>query len=210
MQPMAKRILLVAVLGACTSSSTQSTPLAAFPNSQLEIVTNGKINIEMHVDETGGCPTLGDDVTATFDGQPMLMSHGGYDTNASGCYPIAFWFNDAPMANIAGFEKVANASELVVSDKSASWTVDTVKLFANDFLVDAANAQIIWEDVPAMANAEIWPSAPVQIVGNTIHYPAGLAIEWVQALAHPTPTRCDGPSVCNVNLAGSRSFVASP
>ncbi len=206
---MAKRIFLVVALGACTSSSN-TTPLSALPNSQLEIVTNGKLNIELHVDETAGCPTLGDDAVATFDGQPMLMSRGGYDTNASGCYPIAFWFNDVPMAQVSGFEKVASGSELVVHDKSATWTVDTVKLFANDFIVDAANAQITWEDVTSMTSAQTSPYAALTIDGNVIHYPAGMTIDYVQALAHPVPTRCDGPGLCLVNLQGSRNFTASP
>ncbi len=204
-----KRIFLVAALGACTSQ-TPSTPLSALATSQLEIVTNGQINIELHVDETQGCPVLGNDVVATFDGATMQVSRGGYDTNASGCYPIAFWFNDVPMATINGFEKVAPGSELVVTDKSATWTVDTVKLFANDFVVDTASSQIIWEDVSAVSVAQVSPGAVVGIEGNAIHYASALPIDSVYAVSHPTPTRCDGPGLCMVDLAGSRSFTASP
>lgn len=206
---MRKRLFLVVALGACTSQ-TQTTPLAKFPTSQLEVVTNGQINIELHVDETGGCPALSEDVIATFDGQPMLMTRGGYDTNASGCYPISFWFNDVPMASIQGFEKVANASELVVADKSTSWTVDTVKLFANDFVVDSAQSEILWTDVDTIQVAQIQPAAVTQIEGNAIHYPQGLAVQWVSATAHPTPTRCDGPAICSVSVQGTRTFTASP
>jgi hypothetical protein len=210
---MAKPLILVVALGACAQQQS-STPLAqlqtAYGNTHLEIVTNGKINIEMHVDETAGCPLLGDDVHATFDGAPMMVSHGGYDTNASGCYPIAFWFNDAPMATLTGFEKVSMGSELVVADKSQTWSVNTVPLFANDFIVDTANSQILWTDVSTITSAEIVPGAPLQISGNAITYPAGLSVQWVSALAHPIPSVCDGPGLCTVNLQGSRNFLAGP
>ena len=207
---MTKRIFLVAALGACTSNSQPATPLAQFPTNQVEIVTNGKVNIELHVDETAGCPVLADDVSATFDGQPMLMTHGGYDTDASGCYPIAFWFNDVPMASLMGFERTTNASELVVHDSSATWTIDTVKLFANDFLIDSANAQVLWTDVSAITSAQVFPGGVTKISGNAISYTPGTQLQYVQALAHPIPTRCDGPGVCLVNLEGSRNFIANP
>src|SRR5438046_10271826 len=113
-----KPVYLVVALAACTQQQA-STPLAQLATtSHLEIVTNGKVNIEMHVDESGGCPRLDESVSAMFDGAPMLVSHGGYDTNASGCYPIAFWFNDTPMATVNGFEKTAFGSELVVADST--------------------------------------------------------------------------------------------
>lgn len=206
-------LYLVAGLAACTSQP-KTTPLAqlqaAYGNTQMEIVTNGKINIELHVDESGGCPTLDDHVTATFDGAPMQVSRGGYDTNASGCYPIAFWFNDTPLATVNGFEKSAQASELIVADKSATWTVNTVPLFANDFINDTQNSRILWTDVTSITSAQIQPGAAVQISGNAISYPQGLVVQAVYALAHPTPDRCDGPGVCTVSLQGSRTFVANP
>jgi hypothetical protein len=206
---MRKPIYLVLGLAACTSQP-KTTPLAQLGTTQVEVVTNGKINIELHVDETQGCPTLDEHVMAMFDGAPMQVSRGGYDTNASGCYPIAFWFNDTPLATVNGFEKSANASELVVVDKSATWTVDTVPLFANDFLDDTQNSQIIWPEVSSIASAEISPGTPTQITGNVISYPVGLQITWVSALSHPTPTRCDGPGVCTVSLQGQRDFLAKP
>ena len=76
--------------------------------------------------------------------------------------------------------------------------------------VDTANSQIIWEDVSSIERAQTSPAANLTISGNTIHYPAGLAIDWVWAYALPTPTRCDGPGRCSVNLQGSRTFTASP
>ncbi len=209
---MRKPIYLVVGLAACASPKT--TPLAqlqsAYGTTQLDVVTNGKINIELHVDETAGCPTLDEHVTATFDGAPMLVSRGGYDTNASGCYPIAFWFNDTPLATVNGFEKSAQASELVVADKSATWTIDTVPLFANDFVNDTQNARILWTDVTTISSAEIQPGGAGQISGNAISYPAGTQVQWVTATAHPTPSRCDGPGLCTVSLQGSRTFSANP
>jgi len=206
---MRKPIYLVVAFAACTSSP-KTTPLSELGSTQMEVVTNGKINIELHVDESQGCPTLDEHTTATFDGAPMQVARGGYDTNASGCYPIAFWFNDTPLATVNGFEKSAQASELVVTDKSATWTLDTVPLFANDFLNDTQNSRILWTDVTSITSAEIQPGGPIQINGNAISYPAGLQIQWVSALAHPTPSRCDGPGLCSVSLQGSRTFIANP
>src|SRR5882724_79691 len=113
---MTKQLLLVAILGACAQQQA-TTPLAKLGTGNIEIVAKGQINIELHVDETAGCPVLGDDRHALFDGQPMQMTHGGYDTNATGCYPIAFWFDSPPMTAINGFERGTNSSELVVQDK---------------------------------------------------------------------------------------------
>ena len=47
---------------------------------------------------------------------PMMMTRGGYDTNASGCYPIAFWFDTAPAGALVGFERDTNSSQLIVQD----------------------------------------------------------------------------------------------
>ena len=204
---MAKQLIGIslAALGACAQQQA-TTPLSKLGNPNVEIVAKGQINIELHVDEAGGCPVLGDDVSALFDGQPMLMTHGGYDENASGCYPIAFWFNAPPMTAINGFEKSTNASELVVKDTSQTWSINTTRLFANSFFNDVANSQIVWTDVDSIAVAHVIPAVPFQIQGNAIHYPAGTDIEYVDALAHPVPTLCDGPAICQVSLQGVRDW----
>ncbi len=198
-------VLGLGALGACASDQA-STPLAKLGTSQIEVVSKGQVNIEMHVDGTGGCPVLGDDVGATFDGQPMMMTHGGYDTNASGCYPIAFWFDAMPMGAINGFERASNSSQLVVKDASATWSVNTSRLFANDFVVDSANSQIVWTDVAQISSARVSPAVSFNIQGNAIVYTPGATIEYVDALAHPVPTLCDGPAVCTVNLEGTRTW----
>src|SRR5512143_3655513 len=133
---MSKQIALIVALGACAQQQA-STPLAKLGTPSIEIVAKGQVNVELHVDETGGCPLLGDDVHALFDGQPMQMTHGGYDTNSSGCYPIAFWFNAPPMTELAGYERATNSSQLVVQDTNTAWAIETTKLFANDFVVDS-------------------------------------------------------------------------
>jgi hypothetical protein len=195
-------VVAAALLGACAQQPT-TTPLAKLGTPNIEVVAKGQVNIELHVDETGGCPVLGDDVNALFDGQPMMMTHGGYDTNSTGCYPIAFWFDAAPTAALVGFERGTNSSQLVVQDKSATWSMNTSRLFANDFADDSPNSQIIWTDVAQITSARISPAVPIQIIGNTIHYTPGTAIDWVDASAHPTATLCDGPASCLVNLEGS-------
>jgi hypothetical protein len=204
---MAKQLigLSLAALGACAQQQSH-TPLAKLGQPNVEIVASGQVNVQLHVDESGGCPLLSDDVTAQFDGQPMMMTHGGYDENASGCYPIAFWFNAPPMTAINGFEKTANASQLVIKDASQTWSVNTTRLFANNFVNDTTNSQIVWTDVDSIASAQLLPPVPVQIQGNAIHYPTGSTIEYVDALAHPVPTLCDGPAICQVNLQGERDW----
>ena len=202
---MAKQLLVVALLGACAQQQS-STPLAKLGSSNIEVVAKGQVNIELHVDESNGCPVLGDDVRALFDGQPMQMTHGGYDTNATGCYPIAFWFNNPPMSDLVGFERGTNSSQLVVQDKSATWSVNTSRLFANDFADDTANSQIIWTDVATITTAQISPAVPITVTGNVIHYVPGTSIQWVDATAHPATTLCDGPANCFVNLEGSKQL----
>jgi hypothetical protein len=196
----------VAALGACAQQQ-QTTSLAKLAPSNIEVVARGQVNIEMHVNETGGCPLLGDDVQATFDGQPMQVARGGYDTDSSGCWPIAFWFDKPPMNSINGFERDTNSSQLVVKDASAAWSVNTSRLFANDFVIDAVNSQIIWTDVAQITSASIAPATHYEIHGNAIVYTPGATIEWVDALAHPVPTLCDGPAVCTVNLEGARDWT---
>ncbi len=193
------------VLGACAQQQA-TTPLAKLATPSIEIVANKQVNVLLHVDETSGCPLLGEDVQALFDGQPMQMTRGGYDTNSNGCFPIGFWFNSAPMDAINGYEKTTNGSQLVIQDKSSQWGVDTTRLFANDFAVDATTSQIVWTDVSQITSAQIYPGAVVQVAGNTIRYTPGTTPQWVDALAHPVPTRCDGPTQCLVNLEGTRNW----
>ncbi len=204
-----RKLLLVAALGACATPA-KTTSLAELASTQLEVVARGQINIELHVDETAGCPQLDERTLATFDNARMMVSRGGYDTNASGCYPIAFWFDQLPTDTVNGFERQAAGSELVVADPSATWTVDTTRLFGNDFTNDTATGTITWQDVTTISSAEIAPVTAYTISGNQILYPAGEAITFVDARAHPQPTRCDGPSVCTVDLEGTATWGVQP
>ena len=203
---MSKQALLLVVLGACAQQQS-GTPLAKLGSPTIEVVAKAQLNIEMHVDTSNGCPQLGDDVVALFDGQPMQMTHGGYDVDSSGCYPIAFWFNETPSTQLAGFEKQNSMSQLLIKDSASQWAIETARLFANDFAIDAGNSQVVWADVSQITSAQLSPAVTVQIEGNTIHYPPNTVIEGVDATAHPVPTRCDGPDVCTVNLEGFRSWV---
>jgi hypothetical protein len=208
-----KKLWLLAVLGACTTQDP-STSLAdlntKYGPAHIEVVANtNQVNIELHVTETSGCPTLSDNLVATYDGQAMNVARGGYDTNASGCYPIAFWFNSVPMDAIVSFESETKASQIVLVDPTATWNVQSSRLLSNDFEIDATNSQIVWEDVTSITSAQVSNSAAV-IVGNTIDYTPGATIDWVEAYAHPVPTECSGPSLCTVDLTGSRTWMTNP
>jgi hypothetical protein len=209
---MQKRLLVVVVpalgLGACTQQ-TSSTPLSELKTTTLEVVARGQLNVEVHVDETAGCPTIGADVVARFDGSPMQVSRGGYDENASGCYPIAFWFDELPMATINGVENVGAASELLIADHSQTWRLDTTRLFANNFVIDSARGEVTWTDVAQITSARL-DQAITGINGNVIHFAPGATVTQVEALAHPVPTLCDGPGTCVVNLEGFRTWDINP
>lgn len=204
--------MALAVVAICgCSTSDPGTPLAKLGSTQLEVVARpGQLNIELHVTTTGDCPQLADDAVARFDGQPMNVARGGVAQNADGCYPISFWFETMPMAQINGVENTSSGSQLVVHDASATWNVDTTSMFQNNFQIDAANAKITWFDVQSITSASVSPIVPVTIQGNTILYPPGSAIDWVDAYAHPSVTRCDGPGVCSVDLEGSRKLGINP
>jgi hypothetical protein len=97
---------------------------------------------------------LGDDLVATFNGEPMRVSRGGYDVTSRGCYPIAFWFDALP-TSVVGVERRLDGSQLVVEDASTSWKIDTTRLFAQDFVLDAAASRIVWNDVAQISTARV-------------------------------------------------------
>lgn len=207
--PALAAALLAPALVGCAQPQPQ-TPLAQLATSygtpSLEIVANGQLNVLVDVPTTGDCPLLSDKLTATYDGAPMKVSRGGYDTTSDSCYPIAFWFDAPPMAAIDGFEKSTNSTELQLADESATWRVQTSKLFANDFVDDAANHRVLWTDVATITSAQILPAQSYTIEGNAVVYPAGGHVDWIAALSHPVATTCDGPAHCLVNVQGSRTL----
>ena len=197
--------LALGALGACTEQAT--TPLARLGTTKVEVVVaKGQVNIELHVDGTSGCPLIGDDAKGKFDGQPMEVSRGGYDTDATGCYPIAFWFNSPPADALTAFENITNGSEMIVQDHSALWSLGMTRVYANDFVDDPVNNRITWQNVDLISTASLTPHVNIELSGNTITYPKGTVVEAVEGYAHPTPTRCDGPGECFVNLRADRTF----
>jgi hypothetical protein len=202
----------IGALGACTQDSTPLSELhTTFGNTTLEIVANTQVHMELHVDTTRGCPVLGDDVVATFDGEPMTVARGGYDTDARGCYPIAFSMTSFSPDRIAAWELRsvqvgAQGSEMKIQDATATWTISPTRLFTNDLVVDAAASRLVWQDIPEISTARIVPSVDVKIQGNSIYYPPGTVITYADAYAHPAPTLCDGPTSCLVNVERVRQF----
>jgi hypothetical protein len=142
---MRKSLIALGLLAGCTQSNS-STSLAdlakKYGDTQLEVVANGQLNIELHVAPSSGCPELSEELAATFD--------------------------------------------------------------------DRTAGTIEWENVATITSAETSPSARLTIDHNIIHYPKGTDIEWVEAYAHPVPSRCDGPSLCTIDLQGTRDWVINP
>lgn len=211
---MGKVLVLASLLGAalagCAQQQQPATSLAqiapTYGAPTVEIVANGQVNVLLSIPTKGDCPVMSDRLTATYDGAPMRVARGGYDTTTNSCYPIAFWFDAPPTATIDGFEKSTNSTQLRLVDESATWTMQTSKLFADDFVDDSANHRIVWQDVPTITTAEVSPSQRVTIQGNAIVYQPGTEIDWVSAHAHPTATTCDGPGQCTVDVDGSRTL----
>ncbi len=202
---MKKLLLLVSVLvGACTQDQ-QSTPLHKLGETTLELVSYGSVNAELKIIGTG-CPLLGDDVTATFDGLPMNISRGGIAETSDGCYPIAFSISPDQISGAMAYEAGSSSSDLIIEDASARWTIASTRLFANDFVIDTVNSQITWQNVSAITTAQTTPAVPIKISGNVISYAAGTDIASVSAYAHPIPMRCDGPGGCLVDLSGAHEF----
>ena len=211
---MRTHLLALLVLVGCTSSH-KSTPLAdlasAYGDVRLEVVARGQVNVELHVaSPNGDCPLLADDAAATFDGMPMQVARGGTAQQSNACYPIAFWFDQFPEAQVQGAERTTSASQLVVLDKSAEWRVDTGSMFTADFVNDAATSTITWTNVKTITSAEVYPQAQVTISGNTISYPKGSTVTYVDAVSHPDATRCEGPAQCTVFLEGQHDWTINP
>jgi hypothetical protein len=203
---------LVALAVGCAQPKT--TPLSDlakdFGPTRMEIVAKAQLGITLHVDSTQGCPELADDATALFDGQTMNVARGGYDTNAKGCYPIGFWFDPVPDAALTGFEHSSTTAELVVRDSSATWQVDTTRLFMNTIINDPVTSTITWENVNEITGAQIAPLVPFTIQGNTIKYQAGTQITWIDASSNPVASRCDGPGQCTVMLEAQHNWQVNP
>lgn len=206
---LAGLLVSVASLGACSTDNT--TPLndlhSAYGATHLEIVADTQVNVLLHI-EGDGCATLGDDVTATFDGQVMEMSRGGYAEDASGCYPIAFWLRDFDAKRIGNRERASGAANLVISDASARWAVAPTQLFGNDLEIDAATSEISWPNVDRISTMRTIPDYPLELNADAsaATYPAGAHIQMVQASAHPIPSLCSGPGQCSVDMYRVRDF----
>jgi hypothetical protein len=203
-------------LGACgTDNSTPLKDLSSkFGATTMEIVAQGQVSVELHV-AGDGCPTLSDDLKATFNGHEMIAARGGSATDAFGCYPIAFMFDDSVTPDeLASFERKASAasggavgSQLSITDSSTAWQVAPTRLFGNHLENDVANSRIVWADVDNIATARIVPSADLRVEGDSIFYPVGTQVEYATAYAHPVPTLCNGPGTCTVDFGDSRAFT---
>ncbi|HEY0190837.1 MAG TPA: hypothetical protein VGC42_06910 [Kofleriaceae bacterium] len=199
----------VAALGACsTDNSTSLNDLSkTFGETHVEIFANNQVNLLLHIDGDG-CATLGDDVVATYDGQPMAFSSGGYAEDSTGCYPIAFWVRDFPATQIGNRERASGAADIVIRDASASWRIAPTQLFGNDLEIDAATSSIVWPNVDHISTMSTLPYVNVQIdqLSSSVKYPAGTSITFAAATAHPIPTVCAGPGRCTVDMSRARDF----
>ena len=198
----------LAALGAC--STDNSTPLkdlsTMFGETHVEIVANTQVSVLLHV-ASDGCVTLSDHTVATFDGQQMEMTHGGYAEDASGCYPIAFWFKKFPENQIGAREKASGGADMVIQDESASWKIAPTQLFGNDLELDASTNTILWPNVDHISTVHTVPTVGYEIQPAAIKLAAGAQIQSATATAYPLPTLCAGPDRCTIDLSRTRDFT---
>jgi hypothetical protein len=217
---MVKTLLLACTLGslvsvaACsTDNSSQLADLSTqYGATTMEIMAHDQISVVLHV-AGDACPTLADNVHATFNGQEMNVDRGGRAIDSSGCYPISFWFENDPTVALANYERSAmsssgtGGSDMIIADDASTWHVSPTKLFSNAIVNDVANSRLVWPDVDNISTARIEPyTENLKIDGSNIYYPVGTDVSYADALAHPTPTVCDGPGSCLVNLERANQF----
>src|SRR2546430_1737455 len=153
-------VILLAVslpLTACRLDGTDSPPTPLAQQTDVTVgmdVNHGSLSMvggvppSVHVSfESPHCFRIGDDVSATFDGMPMdVVAQGGHwETNDGwrGCI--------LPELVVTAHEFVAQPhSRLVVTDATATWTIELDAAYANDFTVDSTPlvagdiADVVW------------------------------------------------------------------
>ena len=232
--------IIVPLVAACTMN--RSTPTA------LADIDSPTVQIEAHNDPTNiygantsaseitvwisniDCVRITDDATATFDGLPMdSIGRGGWEESLidGNCTGAAF----------SRLEPQFRAtSSLVITDRTATWTIEASKLFANDLVLGSpltSPIHVTWESAQeiSFANAEladasgalVWSSrnfdsnagvavAGIAHTGNQLDIAAPSLGTGIRTLAvaatHEGPAdRCDGPAHCTVMTLAGREFA---
>ncbi|HEX4418764.1 MAG TPA: hypothetical protein VH165_12725 [Kofleriaceae bacterium] len=211
---MVKTCLLVfgaaGALAACSQdNSTALKDLSTtYGDTTIEIVARSQVNVLLHVNGDS-CPTLSDDAVAMFDGQQMEVSRGGYAQDATGCYPIAFWFNKFPADVVSQRERTSNGAEMIIKDASQTWHIAPTQMFGNELTNDTVASRLVWPNVDNIATAVVYPTVDLRIAGDNVYYPAGTNVTFAQVRAFPAVTLCDGPGTCSVDLQRDVTFGTS-
>ncbi len=226
---MLKTLLLAAAatLTACTDAPA-TTAVSGLAHASVGLFASvGNIGEPaVHVSiAADGCPTLAEDVAATYDGQPLARVAAGGVTEAfegPDCSEISFELAAAP-AN------PGQPSTFVLHDATATWTVSGLDLLTNDInptsaLSHGQLATIAWPSAPTITGAyiefdnrygdaqfaeqlpDVAPTAAGAIVGNTLQLTlpatvAGYGTLAVSASRVPEPIRCDGPASCALSVS---------
>ena len=234
---MWKQLVLVAcsALTACTDAPP-STPISGLSNAHVGLVTSagpaGESAVQVSI-SAAGCPTLANDVSATYDGQPMVrVAAGGVASSFEGpdCGDIAFSL-DTAAAN------PGQPSAFVLHDATATWTVSGLDLLTDDVSTSSALshgqlATVTWPSAPTIASAYIEfdnrygdlqfsaqlpdfaTPASGAIVGNTLQFPvpattAGYGTLVVHGSRTPEVLRCDGPASCTLAVSVAKELAVT-
>ena len=228
-------VAAAATLTACTDAPA-TTPASGLANASVSLFASvggtGEPAVQVLI-AADGCPTLAEDVTATYDGQPMgLVAAGGVTEFFEGpdCGKISFELATAP-AN------PGQPSTFVLHDATATWTVSGLDLLTNDInptsaLLHGQLATIAWPSAPTITGAfvefdnrygaaqfseqlpDFAPTAAGTIVGNTLLLTlpatvAGYGTLAVSASRVSEPIRCDGPASCGLSVTVRKDLAVT-
>jgi hypothetical protein len=241
---MAPRFVLAIALSAC-STTQQPVRLAALSRTTMALTTVNDplvpaadqypaIGISLLTPVSGpdgnpaDCPTISNDVTATFDGlTAQLLTAGGWEQEEDGlgCNGIEFALQSAPPLA---------SSELVVADGTTTWTLDGVDLLTDDIALvpdpPTGHVQLVWPSAAAIVSAFIQISDSsghallygssnddgqvqfaVTLVGNTMDFVLPAPVTGtlsVYAYRTPSASRCEGPAACELQVTVAQRFTA--
>ncbi len=181
------------------------------------------VAITSHVDATGThldatlrarfsglikeCLVLPAKTTATLDGVAVPISLGEYHWNDSD------WGAHCDAIGVS-LDGVTRGSLLVIDDGAQTWTIEAHDMIGADIVQDPADpTHFTWSNVTAIEAASVTRTrldgtqAVDHITGNQFTA-AGApgAITSVLVNGHTTPTVCDGPKTCTVQLTASRTL----
>jgi len=187
------RALCVLALGACT---TTGSPLSR-SNAQVEAHVDPDRSVELTLTTWNDLAALRDvmtagEITATVDGQPLLVDMSQTGTFDNGDHYVAA-FMTAPEATRENPMPPPDVSTIAISDGETTWSAKIDHMFANDLA----------PTVPLIIGTNVfeWPSGASANPQTTITY-ACVAVDG-------SAPACEGEGVHDAAIAISQQFITA-